>query len=81
MPSEPPILSPKEAAARYRVSERTIVRLIANGTIPAIKIGRLWRIRTADLDRVFSTERLTPPAEPTHPPPRRPTPRRPSKPK
>mgnify|MGYP001610163573 CR=1 FL=1 len=35
----------KELADRYRVNKRTIERLILDGEIPAIKIGRQYRIK------------------------------------
>lgn len=38
------------AARRYDVSERTIRRLIAEGDLPAYRVGRQIRIRVADLD-------------------------------
>lgn len=39
------LLSPKEAAYILRVSERTVVRLLATGKIPAQKINRKhWRV-------------------------------------
>lgn len=42
-----------EAAERYGVSTRTIRRYIANGLLPAYRMGpRLVRIEEADLDRI-----------------------------
>lgn len=46
-----PDLSLKEAAARYGVSERTIRRRIAEGQLPAYRVGpRTIRVRTADVE-------------------------------
>lgn len=41
------------AAQRYNVSTKTIRRRIADGTIPACRVGRLIRINIADLDAAF----------------------------
>lgn len=40
----PAIMTAYEAAELASLSHRTIVRLCANGTIPAVKIGYQWRI-------------------------------------
>jgi excisionase family DNA binding protein len=47
-------LSPKEAAQVIGVSEKTIRRRIADGTLPAVQFGQLWRIRRSDLERVLT---------------------------
>lgn len=39
----PDVLTVKEAAHYLRVSEMTVLRLAAQGTIPGVKIGRQWR--------------------------------------
>ncbi len=61
MGADEPLLTPQEAGDRYRVSAKTILRLIAAGTVPAVKIGRQWRIRRVDLDAALAS----PPASPT----------------
>jgi excisionase family DNA binding protein len=43
------LLTVREAAALPRVSERTLRRLIASGTIACVRIGRAIRIRRRDL--------------------------------
>ncbi len=49
----PPKLSVEDAAALEGVSTRTIRRRIADGTLPAVRIGpRLIRIDQVDLDRL-----------------------------
>jgi excisionase family DNA binding protein len=35
--------TPRELSQRFKVSERQITHLARIGTLPAIKIGRLWR--------------------------------------
>ena len=39
-----------EAAAYLRLHERTIGRLLKQGALPGVKVGRQWRLRRADLD-------------------------------
>ncbi len=43
------LLCVKEAAAHLGVCERTVLRLVRSGAIPAIRVGRLWRIAPAAL--------------------------------
>jgi len=39
------------AVARYLgVSERTVYNRVRSGDLPAVKVGRLWRVRKADLE-------------------------------
>lgn len=38
------ILTVKEAAALLKTSRQQIRRMIQNGELPAIKVGREWRI-------------------------------------
>jgi excisionase family DNA binding protein len=38
-------------ASYLGVSERTVYNRVRSGDLPAVKVGRLWRVRTADLDR------------------------------
>jgi excisionase family DNA binding protein len=48
-------------AARYiGVYQRTIYKLIDRGEIPAFKIGRVFRIRRADLDDFLERSRVRP---------------------
>ena len=44
-------LTTEEVLGCLKVNPRTIYRLIRNGELPAIRIGRQWRFRRADLDR------------------------------
>ncbi|OUN11531.1 MULTISPECIES: helix-turn-helix domain-containing protein [unclassified Flavonifractor] len=45
------ILTVKEAAALLKTSRQQIRRMIQNGELPAVKVGREWRIsRNALLD-------------------------------
>jgi excisionase family DNA binding protein len=40
-----------EVAARMRVSNMTVYRLIKTGELPAVRIGKNYRIREADVER------------------------------
>ena len=44
------LLTLAEAAAYLRVHRRTMSRLLRQGVVPGIKIGRQWRVRRADLE-------------------------------
>ena len=43
-------LTTEEVLSCLKVNPRTIYRLIKTGEVPAIRIGRQWRFRRADLD-------------------------------
>jgi excisionase family DNA binding protein len=44
-----------ELAELLRVSNMTVYRLVQAGEIPAIRVGRSYRIREDDVDRYLST--------------------------
>ena len=43
-------LSPNEAAEALSVSRQTMYRLMAAGEVPYLRVGRVRRIRVADLE-------------------------------
>jgi excisionase family DNA binding protein len=43
-------LTTDEVLAYLKVTPRTIYRLIRSGELPAMRVGRQWRFRRADLD-------------------------------
>ena len=45
-----PFLTPSEVLMRLRVNVKTLYRLIGTGELPAVRIGRQWRVRPHDLD-------------------------------
>jgi excisionase family DNA binding protein len=45
-----PFLTPSEVLVRLRVNVKTLYRLIADGDLPAVRIGRQWRVRPHDLE-------------------------------
>jgi excisionase family DNA binding protein len=48
-----------EVAAELRVTPKTVRKLAKSGQLPAIKIGREWRFRQADVD-AFGAGELIP---------------------
>ena len=44
------VLTPAQAAAFLQVSEAAVRGLLRRGALPGRKMGRLWRLRRADLD-------------------------------
>ncbi|MEN3011170.1 MAG: helix-turn-helix domain-containing protein [Candidatus Bipolaricaulaceae bacterium] len=57
---EPEFLTAQEVAQLLRVSVRTIHRLIHAGELPAVRVGRQWRVPAAAL-----RELITPKAQST----------------
>lgn len=56
--TNPWVLTPDQVAAVLCLSRATTYRLIESGELPSVKIGRLRRVRKADLER-WMEERLT----------------------
>ena len=48
--SPPAILTTEEVLDYLRVTPGTIYRLIRDGELPALRIGRQWRFRRSDID-------------------------------
>ena len=44
------LLTCHEAATYLRLHVRTVGRLLNQGMLPGVKVGRQWRLRRADLD-------------------------------
>jgi excisionase family DNA binding protein len=55
-PSPAPLLTPLEVAEILNVSLRSVRRLIADGRLPAKRIGRLVRIRPEALVAIIGEE-------------------------
>lgn len=53
---EQPLLTVAEVADILRVSNMTIYRLIRSGTLPALRIGKNYRVRRSDLDAYLQSE-------------------------
>ncbi|WP_090418255.1 helix-turn-helix domain-containing protein [Mycobacterium europaeum] len=52
------LLSPREVAAILRVTDRSVLRYIADGHLPAVRLPgrRLWRIRRSDVEALLTSE-------------------------
>jgi excisionase family DNA binding protein len=59
-PQEQPTMSVPEAAEVLGVHPRTIYNAVIAGTCPAIKLGRIVRIPTAQLLEHYGLERSVP---------------------
>ena len=49
------LLTVAEVAATMRVSNMTVYRLIKSGELAALRVGRNYRVREAELDRYLAT--------------------------
>jgi excisionase family DNA binding protein len=48
------LLTVSEVAAAMRVSNMTVYRLIKTGELPAVRVGKNYRIRETDVERYLS---------------------------
>lgn len=51
---EAPLLTVGEVAGIMRVSNMTVYRLIKSGQLPAIRVGKNYRIRRGDIERYLN---------------------------
>ena len=51
--SEPRLLTVPQVAAELQVTAQTIRNWIDHGTLPAVRIGRAFRVKRADLDALL----------------------------
>jgi excisionase family DNA binding protein len=52
-------LTTDDVLAYLRVNARTVYRLIREGHLPAVCVGRQWRFRQSDLDAWLDSQRPT----------------------
>lgn len=45
-----------EVASQLRVSNMTVYRLVQNGRLPALRVGRSYRLRDVDVDRYLAEQ-------------------------
>ncbi|MDQ2725669.1 MAG: helix-turn-helix domain-containing protein [Actinomycetota bacterium] len=45
-----------EVADQLRVSNMTVYRLVQSGQLPAVRVGRSYRIRAEDVDRYLAEQ-------------------------
>ena len=50
------LLTVREVADAMRVSTMTVYRLIRSGALPAIRVGKHFRIRTLDLEHYLEAQ-------------------------
>jgi excisionase family DNA binding protein len=48
--SDPKFLTVAEVAAMMRVSKMTVYRLVHGGELPAVRVGRSFRVKEQDVD-------------------------------
>jgi len=53
-------LSTQEAARRLGVTPRTLYRFIDQGDLPAYRLGRVIRLKKADVDAFIEASRIEP---------------------
>src|SRR5688572_25665556 len=77
MPGLPPddrLMTVKQLAAYLSVNERTVLKLVADGALPGVKVGNQWRFRKAMIDTWLDdqalgvTPRYVDPSKPDSPP-------------
>lgn len=49
------LLTPEEVASKLIVSPKTVRDWLREGTIKGVKVGKLWRIREADLESFIAS--------------------------
>ena len=54
-PAQPRFLTVAEVAEQMRVSNMTVYRLLHSGELPAIRVGRSFRVPAEALESYFST--------------------------
>ncbi|MFZ5823874.1 MAG: helix-turn-helix domain-containing protein [Bacillota bacterium] len=51
-------LTPEQVAERFQVTAKTVRDWLRTGELVGVKLGRSWRIKESDLDRMVEMERL-----------------------
>lgn len=54
MEAVPEAMSTTQAAALLRVNRDTVRRWIADGKLPAFRVGSRWRVRSEDIGRMVA---------------------------
>ena len=47
------VMTVREVADYFKVNQRTVYNLANQGKLPAIKIGKQWRVRKAEIEKLF----------------------------
>ena len=53
-------MSTQEAARRLGITTRTLYRFVDEGALPAYKMGRVFRLKQADVDAFIESSRIEP---------------------
>lgn len=56
----PALLTVAEVADLFRVSSMTVYRLIRSGELPAVRVGRSYRVREDDLQAYLQSQVVDP---------------------
>jgi excisionase family DNA binding protein len=54
------LLTVAEVAEMLRVSTMTVYRLIRTGELPAVRVGRSYRVKKTDLERYLDEQMVRP---------------------
>src|SRR5262245_23173862 len=49
------LLTPEQVASRLQVADQTVYNLLRRGQLRGFRIGRLWRVKPADLETFLSS--------------------------
>jgi excisionase family DNA binding protein len=52
------LLTVAEVAATMRVSNMTVYRLIKSGDLPALRVGKNYRVRESEVDRYLAARHV-----------------------
>lgn len=55
------VMTVRDVAEYLKLDERTVYNLAIKGKLPAVKIGKQWRFRRSQIDRLFSETRSADP--------------------
>jgi excisionase family DNA binding protein len=58
----PTFLTSEEVLGCLKVTPRTLYRLIHAGDLPAVRVGRQWRFRRADLENWLTSRQVARPS-------------------
>src|SRR2546425_12543072 len=63
------LMTVKELAAYLNLNERTVLKLAAEGPLPAVKVGNQWRFREGKIDALLPDHKLRDSRRDVQPPP------------
>ncbi len=51
-------MTTEDVLSYLRINARTVYRLIREGDLRAVRVGRQWRVRRQDLERFVAAQRI-----------------------